>query len=111
MLKFLIRYLIIAILIVGIPNYLKGIYVDGYTTAILVAFVLGFLNAVIKPILKIISLPITIITLGLFSLVINVAIVYFAAGIIDGFSISGFITPLLFSFAIGLTNSILEIIL
>ncbi|MFM1912450.1 MAG: hypothetical protein RIR51_288 [Bacteroidota bacterium] len=111
MLKFLIRYVIIAGLISIIPNYLKGIQVDGYTTAFIVALVFGFLNAVIKPIIKIISLPITILTLGLFSLVINVAIVYFTSGLIDGFTISGFITPLLFSFAISITNSILETIL
>lgn len=111
MLKFLIRYIVIAGLILAIPNYLKGIQVDGYTTALIVALVLGFLNAVVKPIINIISLPITIFTLGLFSLVINVGMVYLASALIDGFSISGFITPLLFSFAISITNYILESIL
>jgi putative membrane protein len=80
--------------------------VDGFTTALFVALAMGFLNSFVKPILKIISLPITFMTLGLFSLVITVGMVYLVEVYVPGFQVSGFITPLIFSFIIGFTNSV-----
>ena len=75
MIGFIIRYIIIACVVLIIPRYLKGITVDGFTTALIVALAMGFLNSFVKPILKIISFTITFMTLGLFSLVITVATV------------------------------------
>jgi putative membrane protein len=106
MIGFIIRYLIIATVVMVIPRYLKGISVDGFTTALWVALTMGFLNSFVKPILKIISFPITFLTLGLFSLVITVGMVYLVELYIPGFKVNGFIAPLIFSFLIGFTNSI-----
>jgi putative membrane protein len=106
MIGFIIRYLIIAAVVMVIPRYLKGISVDGFTTALWVALTMGFLNSFVKPILKIISFPITFLTLGLFSLVITVGMVYLVELYIPGFKVTGFIAPLIFSFLIGFTNSI-----
>ena len=106
MIGFIIRYIIIACVVLIIPRYLKGIAVDGFTTALLVALAMGFLNSFVKPVLKIISLPITFMTLGLFSLVITVGMVYLVELYIPGFQVSGFIAPLIFSLLIGLTNSV-----
>lgn len=106
MIGFIIRYIIIAGVVMIIPRYLKGISVDGFTTALFVALAMGFLNSFVKPILKIISLPITFMTLGLFSLVITVGMVYLVEVYVPGFQVSGFIAPLIFSFIIGLTNSV-----
>lgn len=106
MIGFIIRYIIIACVVLIIPRYLKGIAVDGFTTALLVALAMGFLNSFVKPILKIISLPITFMTLGLFSLVITVGMVYLVELYVPGFQVSGFIAPLIFSLLIGLTNSV-----
>ena len=106
MIGFIIRYIIIAGVVMIIPRYLKGISVDGFTTALFVALAMGFLNSFVKPILKIISLPITFMTLGLFSLVITVGMVYLVEVYVPGFQVSGFITPLIFSFIIGFTNSV-----
>jgi putative membrane protein len=106
MIGFVIRYIIIACVVLIIPRYLKGITVDGFTTALLVALAMGFLNSFVKPVLKIISLPITFMTLGLFSLVITVGMVYLVELYVPGFQVSGFIAPLIFSLLIGFTNSI-----
>lgn len=106
MIGFVIRYIIIACVVLIIPRYLKGITVDGFTTALLVSLAMGFLNSFVKPVLKIISLPITFMTLGLFSLVITVGMVYLVELYVPGFQVSGFIAPLIFSLLIGFTNSV-----
>ncbi len=105
MIGFIIRYIIIAGVVLVIPRYLKGITVDGFTTALLVALAMGFVNSFVKPVLKIISLPITFMTLGLFSLVISVGLVYLVAAYVPGFVVTGFITPLIFSFIVSLSTS------
>jgi putative membrane protein len=88
--------------------YIQGVSVQDYKTSILVALVLSLLNTFVKPILKFFSFPITILTLGLFLLVINVAIIYLAAYFIDGFSVSGFIAPLIFSIGLSILGCILD---
>jgi putative membrane protein len=110
MIGFIIRYIIIAGVVMIIPRYLKGVTVDGFTTALFVALAMGFLNSFVKPILKIISLPITFMTLGLFSLVITVGMVYLVEVYVPGFKVSGFIAPLIFSFVVGFTNSVVGMI-
>jgi putative membrane protein len=105
MIGFIIRYIIIAGVVLVIPRYLKGITVDGFTTALLVSLAMGFVNSFIKPVLKIISLPITFMTLGLFSLVISVGLVYLVAAYVPGFVVTGFIAPLIFSFIVSLSTS------
>ena len=90
-------------------EYIQGIKVENYKTALLVALVLSLLNTFVKPILKFFSFPITLLTLGLFLLVINVAIIYLAAYFIDGFSVSGFIPPLIFSIGLSILGCILDL--
>lgn len=84
-----------------------GVEVDGYVTAFLVAVVLGVLNTFLKPILIILTLPVTILTLGLFTLVINAGLVMLATSLIAGFAVSGFLSAVLFAFALSLVNSFL----
>jgi putative membrane protein len=67
-----------------------------------VALVLAFLNSVVKPVFVLLTLPITVVTLGLFLLVINVLLIYAASGLVDGFRVDGFITALLFSIIISI---------
>jgi putative membrane protein len=86
---------------------LPGVHVDGFVTALIVAIVLGILNAILKPILVILTIPVTILTLGLFLLVINVIIIYLAAAVISGFSVDGFLWALIFSFILSLLNGLL----
>lgn len=79
-----------------------------FTTALLVAVVLAFLNTIVKPILTVLSLPITFFTLGLFLLVINALIILFADKLVDGFKVDGFWTALWFSLVLSLVSGFLE---
>ncbi|OGR82807.1 MAG: hypothetical protein A2901_05440 [Elusimicrobia bacterium RIFCSPLOWO2_01_FULL_54_10] len=87
---------------------LKGVHVDSWTTALVVSIVLGVLNAFLKPILIFFTLPITILTLGLFVLVINAALVLLAARLVPGFEVAGFIWALLFGFVLSIINTFLH---
>lgn len=107
MINFIIRYLLIAVAIMVLAKYIQGIAVDSFTTSLLVALAMGFLNTFIKPVLKLLSFPITILTLGLFLLVINVVLVYVVSYFVQGFTVHGFIPPLLFSFGISFVSTIL----
>lgn len=91
----------------AVSYVLSGVEVDQMTTAILVAVVLAILNATIKPLLIILTLPLTLMTFGLFLLVINAAVILMASEWIDGFTVNGFWWALLFSFLISVVNSIL----
>ncbi len=82
--------------------------INKFITAFLVAVVLAFLNTIVKPILTVLSLPITFFTLGLFLLVINAFIILFADKLVDGFKVDGFWTALWFSLVLSIVNGILE---
>lgn len=108
MTNYIIRLLILAVVVKVSSGILEGISVDTYTTAILVALVMSLLNTFVKPILQVLSIPITILTLGLFYFVINVGIVYLCAYFVDGFSVAGFIAPLIFGFILSIINSLVS---
>lgn len=108
--KFLIQ-LVISTLAVLIASYLlPGVSIEGnnFLIALVVAAVLAFLNAVVKPIMIVLTIPVTIFTFGLFLLVINALMILLAAKIVDGFHVEGFWYALLFSFILSLVTSILE---
>jgi len=104
----IIRLLLNALAVFALANLLTGVYVDGYLGAIIVAVVLSILNLLVKPILVILTLPVTIITLGLFLLVINALIILLADKLIDGFSVSGFWWAILFSILLSILQSLLQ---
>lgn len=110
MINYLIRLAICAVVVYLSPRFLSGINLnqDSYTTAFIVALVMSLLNTFVKPILSFFSFPITVFTLGLFALVINVIIVYICAKLVDGFSVDGFLHPLIFSFVLSIVNSIVS---
>lgn len=102
----LLRLLFNALGLILIAEFVKGISVDGLYPAIIAALVLGVLNAIVRPILLILTLPITIITLGLFAFVINAALFMFAASFIEGFYVSGFWIALLGSILMSIVSTI-----
>lgn len=119
--NFITKLLISSIAVVITAYFLDGVtigdnqfYHNGppelnkFTTAVLVAIVLAFLNTIVKPILTILSLPITFFTLGLFLLVINGLIILFADKLVVGFKVDGFWTALWFSIVLFIVSSILE---
>ncbi|MCX7546756.1 phage holin family protein [Xanthomarina sp. F1114] len=103
----IIRILLTAVAVVVLAYLLPGVYVEGYGAAVIVAVVLGLLDAFVKPLLVVLTLPITVITLGFFLLVINALIILMANKFISGFTVDGFWIALLFSFLLSILQSIL----
>jgi len=85
---------------------LPGVVIADVKTALLVALVLALLNTFVKPILIILTIPVTIITLGLFLLVINILIIKWTASIVNGFTVESWFAALLFSLVVSLVNSV-----
>lgn len=106
--KFLANILISAVAVVITAKLLPGIEINGFLSALLVAVVLAFLNAVVKPVLTILTIPITFFTLGFFLLVINAFIILLADKLIDEFYVKNFWWALLFSLILSLITSILN---
>jgi len=106
--NYLFKVLLTALAVLLIAYLLPGVEVDDYGTAIWVAFIVGVLFSILKPILVILTLPVTILTMGLFLFVINAAMILLANSWIDGFSVSGFWTALLFSILLSFFESILH---
>lgn len=109
--NYLFKVLLTALAVLIIGYLLPGVEVDNYGTAIWVAFIVGILFSILKPILVILTLPVTILTLGLFLFVINAAMILLANSWIDGFSVSGFWTALLFSILLSFFESFLHSLL
>ncbi len=108
--KFIIK-LIISTLAILVSSYLlRGVNIDNnsFFTALIVAAVLAFLNTVVKPIMILLTIPVTIFTFGLFLLVINAFIILLAAKLVNGFYVDGFWWALLFSLILSIITSILE---
>lgn len=103
----ILRILLSAIAVIILAYILPGVGIDSYTTAIIVAIVLSLLNLIVKPILIILTLPITILTLGLFLLIINAAIILLASNIVSGFHIDNIWWALLFSLLLSFLQSLL----
>ncbi|SNR32681.1 MULTISPECIES: phage holin family protein [Hymenobacter] len=107
---FILKFLLTALITYLLATYLPGAHIDGFGDAMILVVVLAILNAVLKPILKIIGLPITILTLGLFLLVINAAIVMIASALLSGFEIDGFIAALIFSVALSVVTAVVDMV-
>ncbi len=105
--KLILRILLSALAVVVLSEILPGVGVDTYTTAIIVAVVLSLLNFIVKPILILLTLPVTIITFGLFLLIINAIIILLADKLITGFSVDTIWWALLFSLLLSFLQSIL----
>jgi putative membrane protein len=103
--NFIIKLLITAAVAYGLSAILTGVHIDDFKTAIIFALVLAALNAIVKPILIILTLPITILTLGLFLFVINAIIILMASKFTNGIRIDGFFWALIFSFILSVFSS------
>ena len=105
--KFILRLLLSALAVVVLARILPGVDVTSYGIAILVALVLSVLNFLVKPLLILLTLPVTIVTFGLFLLIINAIIILLADGLIDGFTVNGIWWALAFSLLLSLLQSVL----
>ncbi|OSZ71374.1 phage holin family protein [Hydrogenophaga sp. IBVHS1] len=93
--KLILTWLLAACALLVVAYLYPGVQVQSFTSALIAAAVIGLFNAVLRPILVILTLPVTLITLGLFLFVINALLFWAAASVLDGFQVSGFVAALL----------------
>lgn len=106
--NFILKLLTSTLAVIITTYVLPGVDVDNFLIALLVAVVLSFFNAFLKPLLIILTLPITILTLGLFLLIINALIIILTDAIVPGFHVDGFLWALAFSIILSLVMMLLE---
>ena len=106
--KIIINWLINTVAVTIAAYVMPGVRLDGFWAAFFTAVVLGLVNAVIKPIFVILTLPINILTLGLFTLVINALMILLVGKIVPGFEVFGFWRAMLFSVILTVVNAILN---
>lgn len=107
----IIKILISAVAVFVTAYVLKGVTVKSFGNAILVAIVLGIINAIVRPVFVFLTIPVTILTLGLFLLVINALLIMLVDAILSGFKVKNFWWALLFSIILSIVNGILTWIL
>jgi len=103
----IVKLLVTAAVAFGLAHILTGIHIDTYWTALIFALVLAVANVIIRPILIILTIPLTIVTLGLFLFVINALMVLLASKLVDGIRIDGFWWALLFGLLLSVVSSLL----
>ncbi|HSX19275.1 MAG TPA: phage holin family protein [Candidatus Saccharimonadales bacterium] len=111
MIAILANWILSAIAIVITANLVPGFKVDTFTTALIVALVLGLLNAIIKPILLLLTLPINLLTLGLFTFVINAGLILLAARLVKGFVVVGFVPALIAAVILWIISMVIHFVL
>lgn len=106
--KLLISWLISTLAIIISAYLLPGVTVKDFTSALVAAFVIGVINAFIRPLLLFLTLPINILTLGLFTFVLNALLIQLASSVVVGFTVSNFLWALIFSVVLSVINSLLQ---
>ena len=107
---FLLTWLVTALALVVTANLVPGFAITSFVAALVAAVVLGLLNAIVKPILVLLTLPITFLTLGLFLFVLNALTIWLAGSITPGFVVSGFLPALLGSIILTIVASVLNFV-
>jgi putative membrane protein len=107
----ILRWIINALTLLLISHLFASIQVAGFGTALIAALILGLVNAVIRPFLIIVTLPINILTLGLFTFVINGFLFWFVASFMEGFEVGGFWSAFLGALAFSIISSLLSMLL
>ena len=111
LLKVLIRFLVTAGILLALPHFIPGIVVSSFLIACLAALVWGIISLTVRPILKILTLPLNILTLGLFSFILNALLFWVMSLLVPGFTVAGFIPALEGSFVLSLATMILHAVL
>lgn len=102
--SFVLHFLVVAAAMLGLSRVLPGFQVAGWGPAIIAAVVLAVVNTIVRPILFLITLPLTILTLGLFLLVINVLMMFLTSALVPGFQVHGFFTALVASLVLSVVG-------
>jgi len=94
--------------LLAVAHFYSGVVVGSFTAAMIAAFVIGLMNTVVRPVFILLTLPVTLITLGLFLFVINALMFYIASGVLDGFNVRDFTAALLGSLLYSLARMVIE---
>src|SRR4030095_8960148 len=106
--KIVVRWLLLAAALLLVSQIYSGVVVTSFTAALIAAFVLGLFNTLLRPILVLLTLPVTVLTLGLFLFVINALMFFFAASVLDGFNVTGFGAALIGSLLYSLCGLVID---
>jgi putative membrane protein len=108
MLKLIVKWLLSAAALLAVAHFYSGVVVSSFTAALIAAFVIGLFNTVVRPIFILLTLPVTLITLGLFLFVINALMFYMASGVLDGFQVRNFTAALIGSVLYSVAGIVIE---
>ena len=109
--KIFVRWLLLAAALLLVAHIYSGVVVTSFGAALIAALVLGLLNALLRPLLVLLTLPVTVLTLGLFLFVINALMFYFAAAMLDGLQVKGFVAALIGSLLYSLCGLVIDVAL
>ncbi|MEO5772467.1 MAG: phage holin family protein [Burkholderiaceae bacterium] len=107
--KLILRWLLLAAALLLVAYLYPGVTVKSFSAAMIAALVLGLLNTIVRPLLVMLTLPVTLLTLGLFLFVINALMFWAAAGVIDGFNVNGFVAALVGSLIYSLCGMVIDV--
>jgi putative membrane protein len=106
--KLIFKWLLSAMALLAVAHLYSGVVVTSFVAALIAAFVLGLLNTIVRPIFVILTLPLTLLTLGLFLFVINALMFYMASGLLEGFKVNGFTAALIGSLLYSIAGMVIE---
>jgi putative membrane protein len=109
--KTLVRWLLLAAALLLVAHLYPGVEVKSFTSALIAAMVLGLLNTLLRPILVLLTLPVTVLSLGLFLFVINALMFWAAANLLDGFAVAGFWAALIGSLIYSLCGMLIDVVI
>ena len=107
--KIIVRWLLLAAALLLVANLYPGVTVASFGSALIAAFVLGLFNTLVRPLLVLLTLPVTLVTLGLFLFVINALMFWAAASVLDGFNVAGFSAALIGSLLYSLCGVVIDL--
>ena len=109
--KTLIRWFLLAAALLLVAHLYPGVVVTSFTSALIAALILGLLNTLLRPILVLLTLPVTVLTLGLFLFVINALMFWAAADVLSGFNVTGFTAALIGSLLYSLCGMLIDVVM
>ena len=109
--QIIISWIVSAMVIFSIAYVLPGVHVANFTSALVVALILGIINAFVKPVLLIVTLPINILTLGFFTFILNAILILLVSQIVPGFVVDGFLWAFIFGIILSVANTFVNTLL
>ncbi|WP_077034141.1 phage holin family protein [Pelomonas sp. KK5] len=109
--KTLLRWILLAAALLLVAHLYPGVQVTSFTSAMIAALVLGLLNTLLRPLLVLLTLPVTVLSLGLFLFVINALMFWAAAAVLDGFTVTGFWAALIGSLIYSLCGMLIDVVM